>query len=153
MTEYGYAQPEVFVPLRLVAVPIQALPDEEKTPINRREEVTAGIDSAIEAAMNAVGKEAYLYAVSCSTETGEATQIILYSNLADYGAIDTEALRSMALAALEAPEVAAPEEAVSAMRNFGFSKKSPVETSAGNCRIQFMTIPDGTYTLVLDLNP
>lgn len=149
---YGYAQPEVFVPLRLVAVPIGALPDEEKTPLNRRDEVTSGIDSAIEAAMNAAGKTAYLYSVSCDTETGEATQLILYSNLADYGAIDTEALRSMALAALEAPEVAAPEEAVSAMRSFEFSKKSPVEARAGNCQIQFMTIPDGSYVLVLDLN-
>lgn len=148
---YGYAEPEEYVPLKLVAVPVQALPVEEKTPIERRDEVQSGVGTAIEAAMRAEGKEAYAYYVSCSTETGEATQFTVYSNLTDYSAVDTEKLRSMALAALESPVIAAPEEVLSAMRSFEFAEKSHIEKSAGTCRIQLMMIPDGTYCLVLDL--
>ena len=105
----------------------------------------------MEAAASAEGKEAYVYYVSCSTETGEATQITVYSNLTDYSAVDTEMLRSMALAALESPAIAAPEEVLSAVRSFEFAQKSHIEKRAGACRIQLMMIPDGTYCLVLDL--
>ena len=148
---YGYAEPERYAPLKLVAVPVQALPVEEKTPIERREEVQSCVGAAMEAAASAAGKEAYVYYVSCSTETGEATQITVYSNLTDYSAVDTEMLRSMALAALESPAIAAPEEVLSAVRSFEFAQKSHIEKRAGACRIQLMMIPDGTYCLVLDL--
>lgn len=148
----GYAKPEVYVPLKLVAVPVQALPGGEKAPIDRRNEMQSCIDAAIKTAMSDAGKDAYSYSVACSTETGEATQVIIYSNLAGYSTVDTETLRSMALAVLESSAIDAPEEVVSAMRSFEFAKKSQIEKKAGRCLIRFMMIPDGTYTLVLDLN-
>ena len=65
--------------------------------------------------------------------------------------MDTDKLRAMGLAVLNAPEVAASGEAVSAMEDFEFSKKRK-EKTAGGCMISFMMIPDGTYALVLDLD-
>lgn len=144
---YGYAEPKVYEPMKLLL-----RPEETASPAElRKEAVKAGINQSVSDAMAAMGAEAYSYSVSCDRNTGEATQVIIYSNKIDYSAVDTEKLRAMGLAVLNAPEVAASGEAVSAMENFEFSKKRK-EKTAGSCMITFMMIPDGTYALVLDLD-
>ena len=140
---HGYQPCRAYEPLKLTSVPLQR---------SRKDEVKDSIKQSVDAAMNAVGKTAYRYGVSCDKNTGEATQVIIYSEKYSYKEVDTELLREMAVAVLECPDVSVAPAVISAMKDFTFKNKSEVSQSVGSCEIRFMMSPQGTYLLVLNLN-